>query len=188
MGLGHHIGDQPPGVAGLERLGIMHQKAHARMGGLGGAQRADAMAGAQPASFTAFSLGAATCQKRPRTARLAFGTQARYGVGEDGGVGGRGRRHGRYCRRPLQSRKFKRLWRGQRGLAATGCWAVWSAWGQISQSLSASSANSGTSARRLSHTPPPSSVKPWASPRRYKAARWRNRRGSVSVSSMMSRS
>src|SRR5256885_5380450 len=37
-----------------------------------------------------------------------------------------------------------------------------------------SSSNSGSSARRLSHTPPPSSLKCSASPRRYRSARWRS--------------
>ena len=145
-GVGHHVGDQPAGVAGLERLDIAHQQAHARARGHGRAQGAQAVAGQQAAACAALAARATARQKGLGTARQALGALARDGMGNH-------RRHSHGHRPPAHS-----------------------------------SSNSGTSDWRLSHTPPPSSVKPSCRPRRYSSARWRNRRGSVRSSSRMSRS
>jgi hypothetical protein len=59
-------------------------------------------------------------------------------------------------------------------------------YGVAGHSTAHSNEKSGTSARRLSHTPPPKPLNFLDSPRRYISARCRKRRGSVRSSSTMS--
>ena len=165
MRLLHHIGDQPARIAGLERLGIVHQQAKARPRRQHGTQRAKAVRRPQPATLAALTARPAARQKRPRAARQPLRAQPRHRMRRHAGVHAAqiGQRHAGILRRSRHSRHF-----------------------QAHPTLSSS--NSGSSARRLSHTPPPSSLKCSASPRRYRSARWRNRRGSVRSSSITPRS
>jgi hypothetical protein len=58
-GVGHHVGNQPPGVAGFEGLDVGHQQTHARMGRHHRPQATQAVAGHQAAARAALTLDAA---------------------------------------------------------------------------------------------------------------------------------
>ncbi|MNK95691.1 hypothetical protein D3C87_1159380 [compost metagenome] len=79
-GVGHHIGHQPPGVGGLERLDVGHEQAHPRARGHRRAYGAHAMAGHQAAARTALALETATGKKRLGAARQARGAKEGDGV------------------------------------------------------------------------------------------------------------
>jgi hypothetical protein len=81
MGVGHHVGDEPAGVAGLERLGVVHQQAHARTRGDLRAQQAHAVAGHQPAAWAMHAARAAARQEGPRAAGQARVAQQGYRMG-----------------------------------------------------------------------------------------------------------
>jgi len=86
-GVGHHVSNQPAGIAWLEGLYIGHQQAHPRVRWNHWPHTAQAVAGHQAAARAALTFGAATRQKRLAATRQALGAQAGNGMGQGGGRG-----------------------------------------------------------------------------------------------------
>ena len=86
-GVRHHVGHQPPGVAGLERLGVGHQQADAGPRGHLGPPGTQAVAGWQAASAAARAAGPAAGEERLGAAGQALGTQASDGMWHGLGLG-----------------------------------------------------------------------------------------------------
>ena len=143
-GVGHHIGNQPTRVRGLERLRVVHEQTHAGTRFLLDFDAANAVRHPQSAPFATQHFGAAARQKRTRADRPPRRAQPRHGM---------------------------RCARRGRGLKIVFVHGVQKNARSSVQPCLHSSSNSGTSQRSLNQTPPPSSRKFASRPRRYNAAR-----------------